>query len=392
MKIVLFCHPAFLTSQSMPRFAKMLKQAYRERGYTVEVWSPKAVFHRWIDFGPLGKWAGYLDQYLLFPMWVKKALQRETADTMYVFCDQALGPWVPLVADRPHVIHCHDFLALQSALGEYPEHPVKFLGRQYQFYIRRGFRAGKNFISVSHNSKKELARFLQTEPIISEVVHNGLNFSFSPPPETVALNELSNVLTPVTDARMLVHVGGNTWYKNRMGVVHIYAQYCKRCDNPLPLWMVGDSPSQRLRELAMTVAPKGKVYFLSGLSNRQVQAVYSLAKVMIFPSLAEGFGWPIAEAMACGCPVLTTGAPPMTEVGGDSVTYIPVMPREAQVDEWAVSAANTLISLLNASPEKKFADRAKGLEHVRLFDADKAISAYEKIYHQVMAQHSQTGS
>lgn len=389
MKIILFCHPDFLASQSMPRFARMLQQAYQERGYEVEVWSPKAVAHRWLNFGTLGKWAGYFDQYVLFPLWVKAALRRQSADTLYVFCDQALGPWVPLVSDRPHAIHCHDFLALQSALGEFPEHQVSFLGRIYQLFIRRGFRMGKFFISISHNSQKELSRFLKGSPVISEVVHNGLNFNFTPLPEAVALNELSNVLTTITKQRMLVHVGGNVWYKNRNGVLYIYAEYCKKCDDPLPLWMVGDSPSPALRALAKTVGPKGKVYFLTGLSNKQVQAVYSLAKALIFPSLAEGFGWPIAEAMACGCPVLTTGQAPMTEVGGSAVTYIPVMPFQPVVPQWAGSAADTLIAMLSAPEQQKIVQRSNALEQVKLFNADIAISAYETIYLHVMARFSQ---
>ncbi len=369
----------------MPRFAGMLKQAYLERGYAVAAWSPKAVFHRWLNIGGLGKWAGYIDQYIVFPIWVRNALRHETADTLFVFCDQALGPWVRLVADRPHAIHCHDFLALQSALGEYPEHRPRLPGRLYQYFIRHGFRSGKFFISVSHNSQKELSRFLLEPPLISQVVHNGLNFNFSPLPATTALNELSNVLTTITEQGMLVHVGGNVWYKNRIGVVRIYAEYCKKTDHPMPLWMVGDSPTPGLRALAKAVAPKGKVYFLSGLSNRQLQAVYSLSKGLIFPSLAEGFGWPIAEAMACGCPVLTTGAAPMTEVGGSAVTYIPVMPQGEGVHEWASSAADALIGMLNAPTEHKEQMRENGFEQVRLFNADKAITAYENIYHRIMA-------
>jgi glycosyltransferase involved in cell wall biosynthesis len=240
---------------------------------------------------------------------------------------------------------------------------------------------------VSHNSKKDLSKYLLNPPVTSEVVHNGLNFNFEPLPRPVALNELSNVLAAIPDQGMLVHVGGNVWYKNRKGVVHIYSEYCKQCDDPLPLWMVGDAPSPGLRALAKTVEGKGKIYFLSGLSNKQVQAIYSLAKALIFPSLAEGFGWPIAEAMACGCPVLTTDQAPMTEVGGDSVTYIPRMPHEEGVQAWAHSAANSLIALLDAPEQNKLMRRSAGLEQVSLFNTDKAISAYEEIYHRVMAQY-----
>ena len=386
MKIVLFCHPAFLSSQSMPRFARMLQQAYERRGYEVEVWSPTAILHRWFNFRPLAKWAGYADQYLLFPLWVKLQLYRQPADTLYVFCDQALGPWVPLVAKLPHVIHCHDFLALQSALGDYPQNPVSNTGKIYQRYIRRGFQAGRNFISVSHESKRQLARYLPTAPLISEAVHNGLNYSFAPLASQVALSELAGLSVPVLEQRMLVHVGGNTWYKNRAGVIYIYAALCRQCTNPPPLWMVGDRPNRALAELAEQVPANGKVHFISGLSNRQVQAVYSLAKALIFPSLAEGFGWPIAEAMACGCPVLTTGVAPMTEVGGEHVAYIPVMPHQEGVALWAVGAAQILDQLLNQPEEQKLQQRSAALEHVIRFDADKAITAYEEIYRRVMAR------
>lgn len=374
----------------MPRFTKMLHQAFLRRGYEVEVWAPKAIIHRWFNRGFFGKWAGYIDQYIFFPLWVKKAIRLEPDDTIFVFCDQALGPWVPIVQHLPHVIHCHDFLALRSALGEFPQHPVRLTGRIYQSYIRHGYQSGKFFISVSQNSKNELSRFLNFPPVISEAVHNGLNFEFEPMSEEDAQRELSNIPAVILDKKMLVHVGGNTWYKNRIGVMRIYAEYCKKVDDPLPLWMVGDSPSSRLRELAKTVAPKGKVYFLSGLSNRQVQAIYSQAKALVFPSIAEGFGWPIAEAMACGCPVLTTGEAPMTEVGGGCATYIPVMPHEIGVQYWAENAAITLIDLLSLTEEQKEMRKVAALEHVRMFSAERAISAYEEIYHRVMTSFRQT--
>jgi len=52
-----------------------------------------------------------------------------------------------------------------------------------------------------------------------------------------------------------------------------------------------------------------------------VLALYSRAQCLIFPSLVEGFGLPVLEAMACGCPVFTSGRLPMTEVGGAAARY-----------------------------------------------------------------------
>ncbi|WP_367027021.1 glycosyltransferase [Methylococcus sp. ANG] len=65
---------------------------------------------------------------------------------------------------------------------------------------------------------------------------------------------------------------------------------------------------------------------MTDVVNEDLRALYSLADTLIFPSLQEGFGWPIIEAQACGCPVVTSNIAPMTEVGGNGAVYI--NPRE----------------------------------------------------------------
>jgi len=115
MNIVLFSHPSFLPSQSMPRYAGMLANAYRERGHQVQVWSPQPRLYQLLAGTRWAKWAGYIDQYLIFPMQVRWRLLSQPQGQLYVFCDQALGPWVPLVKHLPHVVHAHDLLALRSA-------------------------------------------------------------------------------------------------------------------------------------------------------------------------------------------------------------------------------------------------------------------------------------
>src|ERR1700723_3377469 len=67
-----------------------------------------------------------------------------------------------------------------------------------------------------------------------------------------------------------------------------------------------------------------------GLSNEHLQVLYSCALATLFPSLEEGFGWPILEAQACGCPVVNTDRRPMNEVAGDAAILInPAKPEEA---------------------------------------------------------------
>ncbi len=384
MKLVMFCHPDFASSQSMPRFAKMLKASYESRGHQVEVWSPQAKFHQWFLGSRLAKWGGYVDQYLSFPYRVRRTLKTTSADTLFVFCDQALGPWMPLVKDRPHVVHVHDLLALRSALGEVPENPTSITGRIYQRYIRRGFRQARHFISISRKSRDDLHRFGGVKAVTSEVVYNGLNFPYAPMPQDEAQEVLRAAGLPVPADRMLLHVGGGQWYKNQVGMIGLYSQYAAREDDPLPLWCISPEPNARLKLALSKVPANGRVLFFQKLDNRTLQAAYSYARAFLFPSLAEGFGWPLVEAQACGCPVITTDEPPMNEVASDAALYLPRLRADGDVAAWASSGASALQELLSLSAAERERRVQRGREWAKRFDADRAIEGYLAIYARVL--------
>ncbi len=311
MKIVIFCHPPFLPSQSMPRFAQMLRSSFESLGYQVEMTAPRPLFHKLFTGHRYAKWGGYIDQYLIFPLHVRRSLLSAPPDTMFVFADQALGPWIPLLKHRPHVVHVHDLLNLRSALGEGAGHVTSFSGRIYQRYIRRGFRNARHFISVSNKTRDDLHRYGDVEALTSEVVYNGLNFPYQPMVPEAALEALRQAGLPATAQSMLLNVGGGQWYKNQPGLIALYGRYAADIDSPLPLWCIGPKPNAEVsRALARLPAP-AKVLFFQNLDNRTLQAAYSYARALLFPSLAEGFGWPLIEAQACGCPVVTTDDAPM---------------------------------------------------------------------------------
>ena len=383
MHIVQFVHPDFLGSKSMPRFAQMITNGMRARGHLVDIWTARPLAYGVPAPARLKKWLGYIDQFVFFPVLVRWRLRRLQADTLFVFGDQALGPWVPLVARRPHVIHVHDFMALRSALGEFAQNPTGWAGRQYQALIRRGFAQGNYFVSVSDNTRHQLVRFLPRQPDVSEVIYNGLNYPFRRMSATESTAELLPAgLVPPPEG-FLLHVGGNEWYKNRQGVLEIYEAYVQQTNNPLPLWMVGSEPADGLKDKAQHAALKGRVHFLSGLSNKQVCAAYSAARLLLFPSLAEGFGWPIAEAMACGCLVLTTGEAPMTEVGGDAAFYIPSRPAHDPAT-WAEQASDCVLEILQFTPGASSSRRQLGYRQAARFDAEQTLNAYEQIYRQAL--------
>lgn len=368
----------------MPRFARMIGETMQHAGHEVSYWAPGDWCQSKWQGTRFEKWAGYIDQYLIFPIEVKRRLRSTDASSLFVFCDQALGPWVPLVSDRPHVVHAHDLLALRSALGLIPQNKTSWTGRLYQRYIRHGFQKAKHFISVSKRTEAELIQFGGVRPQTSKVVYNGLNYPYQRVLPERALSVLKNAGMH-TDARgMLLHVGGDQWYKNSAGVIHLYAQYAATCDDPLPLWMISPPPSRTdVKHALSCVPPQGSVLFYQGIDNVVLEAAYSVARAFLFPSLAEGFGWPIIEAQACGCPVITTDDAPMNEIGGPEALYIPALKPGEDVHRWAQSGLAVLNAALSFDMTDDSLKIRRRIDWASRFTQESAIADYLTVYRQV---------
>jgi len=141
------------------------------------------------------------------------------------------------------------------------------------------------------------------------------------------------------DRAYILHVGGNQWYKNRAGVLRIFGLLRKRLPG-VHLVMAGKPWTREMREVARIQGLEGSAMELVGVSGEDLRALYSGAEALLFPSLEEGFGWPVAEAQACGCPVVTSNRAPMTEVGGSAAKYIDPLDHE--------SAACALASVISS--------------------------------------------
>lgn len=369
----------------MNRFARFLADGMKLRDHEVHIWSPKPRFFK-IPGPPLfQKWFGYVDQFLIFPFEVRRRLKMCSADTLFVFTDQALGPWIPLAASRPHVIHCHDFIAQRSALGKLPGAPMGWTGRVYQSYIRQGYMQGKCFISVSQKTKLDLHYFLKSEPIVSEVVFNGLNQLFVHDNQTTARRLLGEKINLKLSSGYILHVGSNMWYKNRLGVIEIYEAFRSISQLDLPLLLIGEPPSIELKFRRAKSAFKTDIIFLNNVDDESIRLAYSGAAVFLFPSLEEGFGWPIAEAMASGCLVITTNQAPMTEVAGSAGFLIERRPSvESHVDAWAVGAAKVVIKVLCLTEYQRQERIESGLLNAKRFNPQLALNLIEEIYKNII--------
>ena len=141
--------------------------------------------------------------------------------------------------------------------------------------------------------------------------------------------------------------------------------------------MAGESPSKDLLKFCND-NPGLDIRFIVNPTNKQVRALYRLATVFLFPSLQEGFGWPIAEALACGCPVVTTSNPPMTDVGGDAAIYI--SPTEYTKSSFVVN------SVIEWSVNYREMMKLLGFANSKRFDRPSFVNSYISAYDDVISK------
>jgi glycosyltransferase involved in cell wall biosynthesis len=117
---------------------------------------------------------------------------------------------------------------------------------------------------------------------------------------------------------------------------------------------------------------EGQVVELGGVYDEDLRALYSGAVALVFPSIHEGFGWPVIEAQACGCPVFASNRPPLPEVGGAGAFYF---------DPEDPGGAAAVIA---AGLDRLDALRAAGLENVQRYSAEAMAGAYIRIYRRLL--------
>lgn len=367
----------------MQLFAAMLSDYFKD----ALVVSPRPMFSALPVPQGIRKWLGYIDQYIVFMIRTWFLVRGLPRDTLYVFSDQALGMWVPLVKRRPHVIHCHDFMALRSALGEYEENRPGLTGRIYQGLIRWGFSQGRNFISVSKATHDDLHAYARLNFDESVVIYNGLNYPYRPMTQPEQRDVLTRAGLPVEPQGMLMHIGGDQWYKNRAGVIELYAAYVALVEHPLPLWLIGPEDQPDVMEAIRKLPAGGVVKHFRNLEGPVLNAVYAQSRLLVFPSLSEGFGWPVAEAMAAGTLVLTTGQAPMTEVGGAAAFYH-YRRRHESACQWAADGAKMIQDVLSLPEAQRLARLESGIKTAARFNRENALQEYRACYERVLEREA----
>ncbi|HEX4156042.1 MAG TPA: glycosyltransferase family 1 protein [Acidobacteriaceae bacterium] len=370
MKILLIGNYELGDAKSMPRFGEMLRRELTARGHHVELLRARALVGS-LATGTLGKWLGYLDMYLLFPLrlWLRSGRRW---DAVHI-CDHSNAVYRPWVRGRRPSITCHDLLAIHAAEGRFPRQHISRTGRLQQQWIKRNLLAIERVVCVSRTTARELEALGARGEI--RVISNPLNRSFQPA-SAQQLTAIRRSLGLQDDEPYLLQVGGNLWYKNRPGIVRIFAAL--RSQHPVfasfKLVMAGHPFNDDLRAELNRLALQPHVIEVFDPPDDVVEALYTGASLLLFASLYEGFGWPILEAQTLGCPVATSNREPMSEVAGGAA--ILVDPENPEAAAAAIAAAWPQCARL----------REAGLRNVARFSSEQLIAEYETFFREGVAR------
>jgi len=253
----------------------------------------------------LARLCGYVDHYAAYP-W---GAAREDADVHHIvehgYAHAALG----LPAQRT-VVTFHDAMLMKLAAREFP---VDLRPRLSIFANRlnlAGIRRAARVIAVSKSSRQDLLRFVDVDPARVVVIPEGVSAGFRPCPQ-------EDRLVPGTPIRVL-HVGHCAFYKNVEAAIRVVAALSRRLEHPIELVKVGGAFSGPQRDLISRLRLDDQVRELGVVAAADLPRVYRSADMLLMPSLHEGFGFPVLEAMACGTPVVASNAGSLPEVVGDA--------------------------------------------------------------------------
>ena len=316
MKILLIGNYIHDLQLSMQLFAKTLETGLRQLGHEVLLIRPEPTLGRFKpSYKGIGKWLGYIDKFFIFPQRLRKAMS--WADVVHI-CDHSNAFYTKYLKKVPHLVTCHDLLAIRSALGEIKENLTKWTGRQLQRMILNGLKRAMYLVCMSESTKDDLLRIAKVNSRNVSVVYYGFNYPYSPIERTEAKKILRSIEME-TDHPFFLHVGKESWYKNRFGVLDIFRYIIQlQKTSQYILVFAGNRLTEKMRKFAKAHHLEDKVLEVILPKGKELEALYSTATALLYPSLNEGFGWSIIEAQACGCPVFTTNRAPMTEAGGDA--------------------------------------------------------------------------
>jgi alpha-1,3-rhamnosyl/mannosyltransferase len=275
----------------------------------------------------------------------------------------------------PRIVTCHDLINMT-----FPEHYSSWSEgwvRGRRWLDRRRYTSADHIIAVSETTARDLVARLQIPSHKITVVTHGLDlarFCTAPQPgDSEARGRYG-----VADVPYLLCVGGGDWRKNAEGMLDALVDVRRQAgsDEPVLVWAGRLSASERARveRLAGERRIRHALRLIDWVPDADLWALFRGAIALLFVSRAEGFGYPVVEAMALGCPVVGANCSATAEIAGDAAWLVD--------PERPAMIADAAIALMRHADQRRSLIE-RGLIRCRAFEisrmADETLDVYRRV-------------
>lgn len=257
---------------------------------------------------------------------------------------------------------------------------INFRQRIYFSLQKAALEKVSKIVAVSKNTKKDITSEFGVDKEKITVIYEGIENHFKPQKKAVTSQTLERY--KIT-APYIFYLGGFGKHKNVLNLVKAFEKYLKESEDKETFLVLGGKPGDdnssgqntysEINTVAQSLGIEKRILFPGFLAEPDLPAIYSGAKVFVFPSKYEGFGFPPLEAMACGVPVVVSKKASLPEVVGEATLFA------NSVDEIADSIKRIMtnsalakeLSLKGVTQAKKFNWKKAGRETLKVLESVK---------------------
>ena len=306
----------------------------------------------------------YLTRYGRLPA---AALARRRRRGVVHVTDHSHAHLCALTGGRRTVVTCHDLMLLWSRDGRTGDFhgPTRATVR---FDLKTSFlRRAARVVCTTEFVRSEVVAMKGVDPARTEVVPLGVGEHFRP----LAAGDRERLRAELgLRGPVVLQVSSGQPYKNDAAVLRTAAAL----GEGVTLLRAGPPLAPEHEALARTLGLEGRLVRAGLHTDPRLAELYGVADVLLFPSHAEGFGWPPVEAMACGIPVVTSDLPVLREVADGAALH-------AGADD--VAGLTAAVAAVLGDPARAAELRERGLRRAEAFTWGRTVAGYERVYESV---------
>jgi glycosyltransferase involved in cell wall biosynthesis len=319
----------------------------------------------------------------------------QTKSKFFAIWEQILLP-IQAYIDRLDLLHCtgntapvylhpsielvltvHDVMfALPSTILPKPKSLYSSLFNQYCTWLLPWIvRRSNQTIAVSNYSKQDIIAYTQATPEKIQVIYPGIDPRFKRVDEQIIAEIRLKLALPV---QFILAFGAPDPRKNTTTIINTFLNFCQsNADRSLVIAGVNNTYKATLLQQIDSSPFKQRITILPFVDDADLVAIYNAADLVLYPSLYEGCGFPVLEAMACGTPVIASNLTSIPEVAGDAAILIDPM------DIDGITAALVKLST-DLDLRQRLIDR--GYQQAQAFSWRRTAQENLKIYHAAIEQ------